>query len=280
MGIDDELQKSEVTAEIRDEAEQTIQSLATRAAVSTAITAAEIALHASFSILPFGVGSMINQMRTELAFQRVHERLQEMCSEWGKRLTELGEDKIDKEWFQSEEFQGLLHDALQQLQATSDKDKVRALGHALGNSGSTEFKGDDRKQLFVQLLRDLTPQHISVLLRLHPVFPAGLSDTLPTLSDEEQKKLAWNHRREMPGSGTDALVLQMLSASGLVQETLHSDVKMPSFTERDRPYEIERKVKEFVRQVAKPPTRTYKLSELGRDFLAFVGLPNVASTRA
>jgi hypothetical protein len=40
------------------------------------------------------------------------------------------------------------------------------LGKALANSGARDFSEETKKQLFLQLIRDLTPQHIALLREL------------------------------------------------------------------------------------------------------------------
>jgi hypothetical protein len=51
---------------------------------------------------------------------------------------------------------------------THDQEKINMLGAALANSGLEGFVSDDRKELFLQLIRTLTRQHIAKLNELSP----------------------------------------------------------------------------------------------------------------
>jgi hypothetical protein len=62
----------------------------------------------------------------------------------------------------------LLFEALHQLHVTQDKQKIEMLGRALANSGAKEFSEESQKELFLQLIRDLTAQHIAMLHELAP----------------------------------------------------------------------------------------------------------------
>jgi len=79
--------------------------------------------------------------------------LNDVVEHFTNRLRELGEEKIDREWFTSEEFQTLLFDALRQLQVTHDSAKLKMLGVGLANSGADRFKEEERKDLFIRFVR-------------------------------------------------------------------------------------------------------------------------------
>jgi len=83
-------------------------------------------------------------------------------------MREVGEDKVDREWFRSEEFQTLLYEAFNQLNVTHDREKIEMLGVALANSGATRFKGRRTQRLFIHFVRELTRQHLKVLVELAP----------------------------------------------------------------------------------------------------------------
>jgi hypothetical protein len=256
MPIDDELEKSTLATEIRVESEKTIQDLLVKSGIA-----------GSISLLPFGVGAAINEMLTQLALRRVHERMTAMLDEMGRRIRELGEQKIDRGWFCGEGFQSLMFEALHQLHVTDDRTRIRMLGNGLANSGSTEFTQETRKHLFMQLVRDLTPQHINLLQRLLPREKPG------QVTDEQYTDLVrWESRPHVQGRGTDLLILQMLAANGLVEEHLVSTpVREPAVGRTPSMTEIENALKKFIRELQKPPLRYFRLSDLGMGFLNFVG---------
>lgn len=253
MSIDDELEKSAVAAEIREESEKSIQSMLVRAGVVGATSLLDGLLDPVAS-LKFGVGAAIHEMLTQLAFRRTYQRMQEMFEQMNRRIDALGDGKIVPEWFRSEEFQTLLFEAFHQLRVTEDKSKIKMLGTALANSGATEFNDEDRKEMFLRLIRELMPQHIVLLRRLLP------------------NHVRWQMRPQITAEGTDLLALQMLAANSLVEEGLETkEVRMPSVDITSSRSGAERALQDFFKQLQRPPLRHFKLSKLGRDFLKFVG---------
>jgi hypothetical protein len=81
MGINDPMEKSEVAAEIVDEAERSVQVMLVRSGMTGMI-----------SLIP-GTGDTINQMLTELAFKRTHDRMRRMFQEMSSRIREVNQDK-------------------------------------------------------------------------------------------------------------------------------------------------------------------------------------------
>lgn len=157
---------------LREQSEQTVQNILVKSGLA-----------GSISLIPFGVGSAINEMLTQLALRRTHERMEALFDEMAKHIHHLGKGKINRDWFHGEEFQTLLFEALHQLHLTRDKYKIKMLGKALANSGATEFKDESRKELFLQLIRDLTPQHVAWLRQLSP--------TAKNRPDMPEGQMAW-----------------------------------------------------------------------------------------
>src|SRR6202035_178503 len=94
------------------------------------------------SLIP-GVGAAVTELITELAIQRTNKRVKEMFEHFTIKIREVGEDKVDRKWFRSEEFQTLLFEAFSQLNVTHDRDKIEMLGVALANSGAPGFKEEE-----------------------------------------------------------------------------------------------------------------------------------------
>jgi hypothetical protein len=213
------------------------------------------------SLIPHGVGSAINEMLTQLSQRRLYERLDSMLDEMGRRIHDLGKERVIPDWFKGEEFQTLIFEAFNQLPTINDKARIKMLGNGLANSGATEFTEETRKHLFLQLVRALTPQHIACLHRL-----------VPRMDERYSEKMRWDRRPEIEGDGADLLILQMLAADGLVEERLQSlDVREPSVGSNPSLSDVTRAVRQLLKDLNKPPIRDFRLSELGRDFLKFVG---------
>ncbi len=121
----------------------------------------EIASRAAISFIPYA-GSAINEIKNGLAQRRVQERLNDLFEALKQRLDSVDEEKVDREYFHSEEFQTLLYLLLERLHTTHDKEKLKMFGNALGNAGVIDFKADDKEGL-VRVLRDLSLADLTIL---------------------------------------------------------------------------------------------------------------------
>lgn len=146
MAIDEE--KPDFALDIAKDAGRTLQATFAAAAAAGAVAFAE-ATHS----IPFGVGAALLTLVGELAGRRINSRLNDVVEHFTNRLRDLGEEKIDREWFKTEEFQTLLFEALRQLQVMRDSAKLRMLGVGLANSGADNFKEEERKDLFIRFVR-------------------------------------------------------------------------------------------------------------------------------
>jgi hypothetical protein len=184
------------------------------------------------------------------------QRLGELREAVGTRLNEVDRSKVNKEWFLSEEFQTMLFEAARQVTATADRKKIKMLGNALANSGIRDFQDEDRKELFLQIIRDLTPQHIAMLRRF--VMLDGDISPLPFTPYEHQ----------------DLLVLQMLHANGLVTHSLKPPrLKQPRFGGYNISHtEATQIMNDFFKDLQKPAESEFQISAFGADFLKFVSM--------
>ncbi len=276
MPIDEE--RPEFASEIEEEAKKMLQVHIVKAGIA-----------GKLSLIPF-VGEAVIELMRDLATQRLYQRMNDMFEYFTNRILEIGEDKVDRDWFRGEEFQTLLSDAFQQLNATHDRKKLEMLGTALANSGAPGFKEEERKDLFIRFVRALSPQHIKVLLELAPQ-PVVLYD-YPTITPDTQhfqesdikprenanektlEFLRWNRRPRISPDGDDLLALQMLHADGLVEETITSSIDEPRLSSTSDVGQAREALRQFIKNVRNPQIeRSFRLSTLGDAFLKFMGLP-------
>jgi hypothetical protein len=158
-------------------------------------------LNAAIAAVPF-VGSVILSIANDVGTRKSYERAIEMFRLIKQNLERLHETKLDRAFFTTDEFQTLLFLAFEQLRTTHDTEKRAMLAAALSNSGTTEFSTEERKELFVRILRDLSPQHIRVLKGLVPA--ERFKDAGPTFWPKESNP-----------EGESLGLLQYLSAMGL-----------------------------------------------------------------
>jgi hypothetical protein len=210
------------------------------------------ALSAVLTVIAPKVSVPILSLLNELAGRRVYERAVDMIRTMNERIDEIGEENVNKEYFKSEEFQTILFLRFEQLRTTHDKEKQRLLASALANSGLSSFSEESRKELFVRILRDLSPQHIQRLKELLP--PKRYLEAGPTF---------WP--KSASPQGEELGILQYLAANGLVDEFLTAKKVAGLGTSPDK---IARVLQEHLER---PPTRNFRISRFGMDFLRYVG---------
>jgi hypothetical protein len=128
-----------------------------------------------------------------------------------EEIDKVKEESMNLDYFASEEFQTLLALALEQLQTTHDKDKLKLLGAALAHSGFKEFDAETRKEMFIRALRDLSAAHIQMLAELLPNF-----EMYPNMDKESVLR----HFRPVESNyaGETLTMIQHLFALGFIEQ--------------------------------------------------------------
>ena len=206
----------------------------------------EIVLRTAISLIPYA-GSAINEIANGLAQRRVQERLDDLFDGMKERLESVAEDKVDKEYFHSEEFQTLLYLLLERLHTTHDKMKLRIFGIALGNSGLIEFRTADREH-FVRVLRDLSLSELQAL-------------------DDERLKGWFPHMpgRDIQYANEVLEKLFRLQAMGLVLSRIESAQPPAGSTGSAR-----LDARNAIASLTKSPRPRFYLSDFGTKFLEFI----------
>ena len=237
---------------IDDKLEKVLDTLATESRLSVG----EEIISATIAAIPYA-GSPITSLMAGHAKRRVIQRAVEMFGAMKERLETIDESKVDKGFFESDEFQTLLALALQQLQTTRDEAKLQMLACGLANAGVLEFSADARKELFIRILRDLSPNHVKILRALLPSTKKLVfgPQSWPAIHEPKGEQLA---------------ILQGLAANGLVEEFLKSEMKVsgPRFSSRWTQSDAERALKKAFNAA---PSRHFRMSKFGADFLNYLG---------
>jgi hypothetical protein len=97
MPIDEE--QPDFALDIRNDAERSFQSMLMSASAAGAMSFLE-----AMQTIPFGIGSALTELATDLAFKRTNQHMLDMFEHFTNRIREIGEAKIDRGWFKSEEF--------------------------------------------------------------------------------------------------------------------------------------------------------------------------------
>ena len=157
----------------------------------------------------------------------------------------------------------LVFDAFDQLKTAHDRSKIHLLAAALASCAAIEFSGEERKELFVRLIRDLTPFHIRQL--------RDLADDSPVRHFPPEIRWANRVTKKDP-SGESLMILQQLAGEGLVEEELetHRHPSVPHGVSSQR--EAVSYLEDLLETLKRPPMRCFRLSQFGRDFINFVKL--------
>ena len=214
-------------------------------------------LGAAIAAIPVA-GGPISTLMSGQAKRRVVRRTVEMFDAIRERLEGIDSGKIDKDFFNSDEFQTLLALAIEQLQTSHDAAKIKMLGVALANAGISEFAQESRKELYIRVLRDLSQPHIRLL-----------KEFLPGEQVFEAPRRTFWPKRTNP-SGQELALVQTLASHGLLDEFLeqhHHASLSPRYGNEWSIAEAERVLKEYF---SEPPTRCFVLSDFGHAFLHFL----------
>jgi hypothetical protein len=200
------------------------------------ISIQRIVMRSTVAAIPLAGGAML-EIFDGLAQRRMQERLNGVFDEMKNRLDQLGEEKIDQEYFRSEEFQTLLFLLIEKLHTTHDKERLAMFGDALANSSSRSFQVDDKEQ-YIRVFREL-----------------GLAD-LNILKGELLKDGALP---DMLNYASEVMVsLSRLHGMGLVLEKLKAKATVGGFQMA------------MENLLTQPPKKIYYLSPFGQRFLQFI----------
>jgi hypothetical protein len=168
-------------------------------------------LSAAISAIPVASGP-ITALMSGQAKRRVVRRTVAMFDAMRERLERVDESKINKDFFETDEFQTLLALAIEQLQTSHDSEKIKMLAAALANGGIADFASENRKELFLRILRDLSVLHLKLLKTFLP-----RSDTPDGLPSNLRRRFGPTRREP---KGDELAMLQKLVSNGLIEEWL------------------------------------------------------------
>jgi hypothetical protein len=214
-------------------------------------------LRAFLPLIPW-LGNAIQSLLAGKAQRRLAERIQALLEELRKLMSEMDESKIDKEFLEGEEFQTVFTQVLEQVRLSHDRAKLKTLAAVLANSSAPPFSQDGRKELFLNVLRALSPHHVLTLRSMMP----GAEDE----SGFRGRKVITN-----PG-GETAASLQGLAAHGLVELLLKNvppNIGIERFVKMTES-QINRQIQEIFQR---PPVQLYAITRFGVDFVNFVSDP-------
>lgn len=121
----------------------------------------EEVIHGLLSLLPAG-GFLDNALFRRIK-QNARKRLEEFHLMFAKQLSELDENKIDKEFLDSEEFDTLVMKVVARTVWEHSEEKRAFLRAVLLNSITVDLSKNPLKETILELLNEISPAHIKVL---------------------------------------------------------------------------------------------------------------------
>lgn len=143
------------------------------------------------AIIPFGIGSAITGVLTDIGLKRYNERVQALLTEMAATISSLAHDIPDQAYYQSEEFQALVYEAIDQQRANRFDKKRTLLANGLARSGTAQFKAEAAKDTFFSIVRTIRLEEVTILRQLSTTNAPDESTGLPQLSkDSAEVELA------------------------------------------------------------------------------------------
>ena len=118
-------------------------------------------VHGLLSLLP--AGGFLDSVLFRRIKQRARKRLEEFHLVFAKQLSDLDENKIDKDFLDSEEFDTLVMKVVARIVWEHSVEKRAFLRAVLLNSITVDFSRNPLKETILELLNEISPAHIKVL---------------------------------------------------------------------------------------------------------------------
>lgn len=147
MAIDDDPLLIELT-QIRDDQSSIVEGVRD--------TSIRVVLSA---LLPH-VGPLIAGLLGDIAQKRWNDRVVELLNQFDKRFNELSSQQQDHSFYESNEFQALLFEAIDQERTNRFREKRFMLAEGLAKSGTETFILDENKETFERFIPNRTLPHL------------------------------------------------------------------------------------------------------------------------
>lgn len=117
---------------------------------------------ASVMAIPY-IGGSIDRLLSGKAALKWQEKVMKLLKELNLRLQGIEENKIDKDFLENEEFEGLIIQVFQALQFTHEQEKIGYFADILSRVVTLPLSRDERKERYVSLVEELTGIHIRII---------------------------------------------------------------------------------------------------------------------
>lgn len=121
-----------------------------------------------------GIGGALSVLIDKYIPERRQQRLYHFLDDLFNALKSLNDEKVDKEYLESEEFGYLLEQAIIYVSKSYQKEKIKAFRNILLNSLSDSETNQDVKEIYLHLVDELTDYDIIVLKKISGSTKVGI----------------------------------------------------------------------------------------------------------
>jgi hypothetical protein len=118
-------------------------------------------VHGLLSLLP--AGGFLDSVLFRRIRKRARRRLEEFHLRFAEQLSRLDEQKVDKDFLKSDEFDILVMKVVARTVWEHSDDKRAFLRAILLNSVTYDFSNNPLKERMIELVSELSPSHVKVL---------------------------------------------------------------------------------------------------------------------
>lgn len=114
------------------------------------------------SLIPF-LGTAVTSALSTRAFQLFQDNSRRFAEALRTEIDRLNQEKLDKEFIESEEFTSLLLDVLSSNARTHEHEKTQLYARIFVNAATIDYSKIPFKEGFVRIVEELSVEHIRIL---------------------------------------------------------------------------------------------------------------------
>lgn len=114
------------------------------------------------SLVPF-LGSAISSTLDTRAFQLFEENSKRFAEEIRESISDIDENKLDKQFLESAEFTSILLETLTRNARSHEQEKVKLFAKIFVNFSTNKGSGIHYKEGFIRIIDELSVEHIKIL---------------------------------------------------------------------------------------------------------------------
>jgi hypothetical protein len=139
-------------------------------------------LRGAVAFVPFGVGSSIDAQITAYSTRLGRERIETLISELASAVDKLGQEKVDQQFLESEEWGDLLRRAFRLAADTRDRDKIRVYAGILASAASSDHLGAIDAEAALSAIADVSPNELVLARAIHKRYLAHGGGPAPAMT--------------------------------------------------------------------------------------------------